>query len=266
VSRVLIAGDSHGNTGYLRTMIDRAVKHGADRIFQLGDMGYWEHEPSGVKFLNQVDAYAAKKGVTVYFLDGNHDKTSLLLKKYNMHDNDGFIMVRPNIRYAPRGHRWTWDKVRFAAFGGAYSVDKQWRLDLEKQRRRPESVWFPEEEMSDEDLDGFLTDTSLVDVLLAHDKPRASAPKWNRKDVAGCWPNQDRIQRAAATLRPAWLFHGHLHYRYSDVIQLAGDVWCRVEGLDADPEAAMGVSRTDSWVVLPLDVPVERVSVASDAA
>jgi hypothetical protein len=258
-------------------MVDRAVKLGADKIMQLGDFGFWEHKQHGVDYLDKLDRYAASKGVVVYFLDGNHDKTSLLLERYTETDNEGFRIVRPHIRYAPRGHRWTWGAVRFAAFGGAYSVDKAWRLALEQSESRKiveqnsyrttlqqrsvdtsGTVWFPEEEMSDADLAAMLADETPVDVLLSHDKPRGSRLNHNRKDLPECWPNQDRIQLAARTLRPALLVHGHLHYRYSDAVMVGDDLWCAVEGLDADPDAAEGIARTDSWMVLPLDAAPAR--------
>ena len=270
--RILLAGDTHGAIGHSQYLIRTALVKECDRIFVLGDFGYWEHQKAGVKFLDQLSEYAAGLGVRVYFLDGNHDKVSLLLEKYDgLFDEQGFIIVRPNVLYAPRNHRWTWDEVRFVALGGAYSVDKEWRLSQEcvweedvqvctlnhKHKNPPESLWFPEEEMSDEDMDLFLNDTAKVDVMLAHDKPRSSNPKWNRKDYLECLPNQDRLQRAMRVLQPKSFFHGHLHYFYTD------EVWCgsstsdmistKVMGLLCNPEAGepgLYVNKTLSWQVL----------------
>lgn len=254
---LLLAGDWHGNAGHARWTIDEAVRRGVDRIFQLGDFGFWEHQPMGVRFLDDVESYASSHGVTIYFLDGNHDKTSLLLATYGERDADGFVIVRPHVRYAPRGHRWAWGAVTFIALGGAYSVDKAWRLAREDVTGEPESFWFPEEEMSDEDLTAFLADESPVDVLLSHDKPRETTPFRNRKNSPDCFPNQDRISRAAAALTPRLLAHGHLHFRYTAQIRLTHDTWCTVEGVDADPTAALG-ERAGSVLVLPLDTAPPR--------
>jgi Icc-related predicted phosphoesterase len=254
--RIIVSGDWHGNTNHAYAMIDRAVAAGVPRIFQVGDFGAWEHMHSGISFFNDVAYHAEQNGVTVYWLDGNHDKTSLVLKLYgDNRDDEGFLICRKNLRYAPRGHRWTWNGVRFMALGGAYSVDKQWRIEREIATRSPESLWFPEEEMNDNDLDTILlTDSSPIDVLLTHDKPRASNPGWNRKDYPECRPNQDRIQRAVTVLQPKLLIHGHLHYRYTDQIRSFGDSWTTVVGLDADPQAASSYNDKDSWVVLDLDL------------
>jgi len=252
-SRILLAGDVHGNCSFVISLLDQARNKGCDRIVQLGDWGAWEHEADGRKFVADVERHATKRGIQILWLDGNHDNISLTLELHPERDDEGFHVVTDHVRYVPRGHRWTWDGVRFAAFGGAYSIDKQWRLDKEKKRRKPGTLWFPEEEMTDAEFYRHLADPTPVDVLLSHDKPRSSNPGWNRKDLPECWPNQDRIQAAAVTLKPRLLAHGHLHYRYSQMILVGDDRWCDVEGLAADPDA-MGSDyvKGESWMVLDL--------------
>lgn len=255
--KVLFAGDTHGNYGTIKKIYREAKEQECDTIFQLGDFGYWEHTYDGVEYLDDVNRSAVKYGIPLFFLDGNHDKTSLLLRLYKDTDKEGFIRVRDHVGYAPRGHRWTWEGLRFVAFGGAYSVDKDWRLHteylnhlkLEKKNsyRSPSNqksadtsgtLWFPEEEMTDIDMDNFLLeDSSPVDIMLAHDKPRASNPSWNRKDLPECWPNQDRLQRAVRTLQPKVFLHGHLHHRYVDQIPCGDNYqYTTVMGLNADGE------------------------------
>lgn len=259
--RILLAGDTHGNTTHHRYLIDQAVANNCDRIFVLGDWGAWEHMPWGIEYVDRVDEYASKNNIMVYWLDGNHDKTSLVLEKYSSNvDDEGFLVMRSYIRYSPRGNRFTWGGVRFITLGGAYSVDKDHRIKvLEKAGSgEPQRYWFPEEEMSDEDMARILNeDSSIVDVILAHDKPRASNPAWNRKDIEECWPNQDRLQMAVRTLLPTHFFHGHLHYGYEDMIGrthrlpfLRGMQWCKVTGINCDPSAAgRGYRISDSWQV-----------------
>ncbi|MFI9508933.1 metallophosphoesterase [Nocardia sp. NPDC052566] len=284
MGRILVAGDIHGVTSHAVTLLGIARKQECARVFVLGDFGAWEHMRDGRHYFDVVDRAARRQQLIVYFLDGNHDKSSLVRELYGEHlDDEGFLVCRKNIRYAPRGHRWTWDGTRFAAFGGAYSVDKPWRLAMEALRerkaerrrvfgssRRPattESLWFPEEQMTDEEFDALLAaDESPVEVLLSHDKPRASAPALNRKTAPECLPNQDRIQRAVHTLRPQVLLHGHLHYRYTDVIDRGDGGLTRVEGLGADPDTAPqpGYDRADSWLVLPL--PYQHDAVGEELA
>jgi hypothetical protein len=260
--RILLAGDTHGDIDHCQYLIRTALAKDCDRVFVLGDFGFWAHTERGVKFLDQLNEYASGLDVPVYFLDGNHDKTSLLMERHgDLRDDEGFVIVRPHVLYSPRGHRWTWDHAGFITLGGAYSVDKDWRLQQEEMyfdEYPPESLWFPEEEMSDEDMDAILQeDSSPVDVMLAHDKPRSSNPKWNRKDYLECLPNQDRLQRAMRVLRPRAYFHGHLHYFYTDEVWYGrsdnqGMASTKVMGLLCNPEAGesgLYVNKTLSWQV-----------------
>lgn len=278
--KILLAGDTHMDTEHFEYLAETAAILGAEKIFVLGDFGAWEHTPNGVEFMDEVDLTSEITGIKTYFLDGNHDKTSLVVSKYGkMLDGEGFMICRSNLLYAPRGHRWTWGSKKFIALGGAYSTDKQTRLGWELAEEKklyqflnlygvdmrgttdvaylPEfsfagKYWFPEEEMSDEDMDKILIDKTPVDIMLTHDKPRSTHPKWNRKDIFECHPNQDRIQKAMTILTPKELFHGHLHYRYTDDVRCGDDdEHTVVTGLDCNSEASAGTGdREDSWYLL----------------
>lgn len=285
--RILVAGDIHGFADQCEYLAFQARNFECDRIVVLGDFGFWEHMPAGEEFLDETAVLGGEYGIDWYVIDGNHDKISLVLQRYQP-DDRGFHLVRPGLFYASRGHRWTWDGVRIIALGGAYSVDKEQRLLEEKaaaykirkqnqyrpaDRKRSTDTsgtqWFPEEEMTDEDMARILVDTTPVDIMLAHDKPRSSNPCWNRKDLPECWPNQDRLQLAVVALQPKLYLHGHLHYRYRDTVRTGGDSWCRVEGLDCDPRGHRSVwprdlayDRANSWLVLELSDGQFEVSMA----
>lgn len=225
--KILIAGDTHGDLDHCQYLIQMAKAQKCDRIFIVGDFGYWEHMADGVQFLNQLDLYANLKNIVVYWLDGNHDKTSLVLQRYDgpeHQDPEGFLKVRPYIRYARRGHEWVWGHVRFVAMGGAHSVDKEPRLYREdREGLPPGSLWFPEEEMTDNEVTEILLnwcgrEMPVIDVVLAHDKPRRANPGWTRPDILSCRPNQDRLQDALAQWMPMRMYHGHLHWPYEDEI------------------------------------------------
>jgi hypothetical protein len=259
----------HGDADEVDYCLSVAGEQDCQAAFFLGDFGYWEHEPSGVAFLDRVEKAALAHDLPVYFLDGNHDKISLLLSSYPLLDDEGFNIVRPHVRYTPRGHRWTWSDVRFLSFGGAYSTDKEPRLDMEQRRAKykdlPQhalagTLWFPEEEATDAEF-ALALDGPPVDVLLTHDKPRRSSPAINRKDEWDAYPNQERIQQLVDALSPKLLVHGHLHYRYTD--QLGPTL---VEGLACDPRAAWGMpgySHEDLHLLLDL---ADLVSWTTEAA
>jgi hypothetical protein len=263
--KIILAGDTHGNKGAIRDLFHHALQEGATAIFQLGDFGFWEHTQSGHQFLEKCAFWSKETGIPLYWIDGNHENHTLLRKNYgpggskHILTEDGFWQIRPGIYYVPRGTRWTWNGKRIMGLGGAYSVDKEYRLfsegvagrDAYGQRTKskgPRTLWWPEEEITDEEVDQILSDESPIDILFTHDKPRGSNPRWNRKDFQECFPNQDRISRVIKALKPSLIAHGHLHYRYDDQIRVDGDHWAKVVGLACDMD-----SDADSWILLTLE-------------
>ncbi len=273
IEEILFAGDTHGNILHVQYLIREAHDQGIPVVFIVGDFGAYEHTARGRLFFHEVNEFAEVYDVTVYFLDGNHDKSSLVLSLYgDRPDDEGFLVCRPRLRYAPRGHRWSWGGVRFMAFGGAYSVDKftrlQWEHDEKKKREahvklgstiNPDTKglhWFPEEQATDQDVDRILAaDSTPVDILLTHDKPDGTRPPgWTYNQPPECYPNQKRIQRLAEALQPRLLVHGHLHYPYEQVIKIGRRARMHVIGLDCDgPSFYPNYTPTASWVALGLD-------------
>lgn len=54
IDRVLLAGDTHGQAGWIKWLCKRAVSNDCEVILQLGDFGFWEHKPHGRVFLDDV--------------------------------------------------------------------------------------------------------------------------------------------------------------------------------------------------------------------
>lgn len=283
--QITLAGDWHGYLPHARWVLEWSRERGIETVFQVGDFGLWEHERSGVDYLDGLQVAADEFNVDVYCLAGNHDNEKLALQLHAADfDGEGFVLLRPRVKFAARGHRWTWEGTRFIALGGAYSVDKQWRVQSEDWRTRKsreahekygaafhdftETMWFPDEQLTDENVTTATDDDTPVDVMLTHDKPLRSAPGWNRKDLVECKPNQERIQRVVDELHPLLLAHGHLHYPYHDVIYDDTGVYgTYVIGIDADSSAMSGESNYDknnSVAVLNLDGGLQSVTFQGD--
>jgi hypothetical protein len=214
--RILLAGDVHGEAPWFGHLAEVAEAADVDAIVQLGDFGYWEHRPGGGRYLRHVAERLAAKGLWC----------------------DGFWTIRPNLFYAPRGLRWTWAGVRFLAMGGAYSIDKRYRVEGES--------WWPEETITEGEVVQ-ACEGGPVDVLLAHDAP------WGAEGVMGeetvgdkdSFPeseaNRRRLRAVVDAVTPSLLVHGHYHHR--NTTQLNG---CRIEGLGRDG------SGPDGWMLLDL--------------
>jgi Icc-related predicted phosphoesterase len=276
IKTVLLVGDIHGNTSHLLWLVDKAKRKGVDAIFALGDFGIWDHYDDG-RFTDTCAKEVEQSGIPIFFLPGNHDNYDLLEAWVNEKDRtvDGFVIVKPGLYYSPRAHRWTWNGVRFLSLGGAYSIDKEPRLVQDRQflrdaNRRKEQgqdlnareeymlkyeqmSWWRQEEITQEEADA-ASAPGGVDILLTHDKPYDSNPKWNRKNIPECEPNQEKIQQVVDKTEPGLLMHGHLHYAYSEMLATTQTF---VKALDCDPSASRGTGgsgkRERSCAVLELN-------------
>lgn len=269
--RALIVGDTHGNAEWLRRYIfPVAMTVRADAVVVLGDFGAWEHVPAGIAFMDEVNNLAMQAEIPLYWLHGNHDKHSHTEATYDL-DPRGLRVCREFVFYIPNGHAWSWGGVNLRAFGGAYSVDKAWRVEREHEnylkllRQRQKTgeptvvpaqtgtLWFPEEEMTDSDMRELLAaDSRPKDIILSHDKPHSAKPPWNRKALPGCLANQLRLELALRAHRPPWWLHGHLHFHYQD--QIFGADWATtVVGLEPDDWASEpGWKRANTWALVEL--------------
>jgi calcineurin-like phosphoesterase family protein len=246
--RVLLLGDTHGNDRFFKLACHTAIEQGCDTVFQLGDFGYWEHYPQGVQYLEYCSAVLSVLNLRCIFLDGNHENHPLLWAKYgpaareHTVSPEGFWRVRERLHYAPRGHRWSWEGIRFLALGGAYSIDEKMRT--------PGKSWWATELITDREVE-VASAGGKVDVMLSHDAPwGVSIPSLERaieRHGAEVYPlsrqNREQVSRVVDVVQPHWLIHGHYHDRYTDHYQSTGIVGL---GADFNPlEEAVLVLDTD---------------------
>lgn len=281
-AKIILAGDTHGDSNHVKSLLERARDAGAAVVFVLGDFGIWDHHDRG-HFTDTVSKLANRYQIPVCFLPGNHDNYDLLFEWETEKPvtADGFYEIKPGLFYSARGHRFTWNGVRFLSLGGAYSVDKDWRVHEDEARLRRAEMrqenggvldradryrlrtgqyqWWSQEEISEQEMRDAMKG-GPVDVMLAHDKPRGAQPDWNRKDLEECWPNQQKLQSVVDAVLPQLYIHGHLHYAYRDYLSPTGTV---VQGLDCDPGASRSSGGSgkanQSWVLMTLGVQINNV-------
>jgi len=216
--KVLIAGDWHGVLFQGKQAIQKAVNEGITTIFHVGDFGVY---PSYEKYLKGLNWTAKKSGITIYFVDGNHENFEYLYR-YPLNE-DGTRTLRSNIIHLPRGLVFKWGEHDVLALGGAYSVDKNMRTD-----RRD---WFIEEWVTPEELALSIENSKGKDIklMLMHDSP-ASCPNpvtdeirsqlrgislFGKENIDKSALHRRNLDAVFHAVKPTFLVHGHYHSRFT---------------------------------------------------
>jgi Icc-related predicted phosphoesterase len=269
--RLLIVGDWHGNHQEVQRSYQRARDRSADVIVQVGDFGYWEHADDGA-FLDYIEEWFDRTGIATYWIDGNHENHTMLRSVYDVKPGH-FTVVRPGCYYIPRGTKWEWDGVTFMGVGGAVSIDKEYRLNRERGLPSPEwgqpeakpatgpgTMWWPEEQLTDEELE-FVKSQGTADVLFTHDCP-TNAPFYMRlKNDIDSQIHRQKMNEVGKSVQPKYWFHGHMHEFYDYSFRHDGGE-ATVIGLECD-------GMKNNWVLMDTEIvhhpewatPVEEVEV-----
>lgn len=225
----LVRGDTHGNFDWLEMV--RPHERDEARIEEtaviiLGDAGF-------NFFLNQRDvdlkSWVNKVGCRIYCVRGNHEaRPQMTSAPYELvwdEDVGGEVYVEeqfPNIRFFKDFGEYVIDGYSVAVIGGAYSVDKKWRLRragiFDEARNNPKKTgWFSDEQLTQEEMNeaSALFKNRRYDFVLSHTCPYS----WRPTDLFLSFINQSSVdstmERWMDELKEQihwgiWLF-GHYH-------------------------------------------------------
>jgi predicted phosphodiesterase len=247
-ARIALAGDWHMNGPWAAEAIATTVRTADPDVFiQLGDFGY----TFDAEYLQAVDGALATAGVPLLFVDGNHESFPTL-HRYPVRDH-GLRRLTEHVWHLPRGFRWQWGDVRFVSLGGAYSVDRTWRI--------PGVSWWNDETVTPEQAARAIAG-GPVDVLIAHDCPTgvvipgiddtSSPSPWPPVELVRAYEHRTLLRQVVDAVRPTTIWHGHYHRRYATTAELGyGPV--TVLGLDCD-----GTTVADNVHVLDLGAITHR--------
>lgn len=171
--RWFITGDLHGDFTPLTKLYDSADTTQNDVLIVLGD--------AGVNYLLdhrdiQFKRYLARQPITFFFIHGNHEERAGRIAGYKLVDSPfgaGKVWLDrrfPNQYFAEDGEH-TIDGNRCLVIGGAYSVDKLYRLTTGKK-------WFASEQPSEDTKMELLKDTEGqdYDYIFTHTCPLHAVP------------------------------------------------------------------------------------------
>lgn len=172
-----ITGDTHGDFSRIAEFSDENATTTEDVMIILGDAGinYW----LDFRDRNCKDGIA-EMPITLFCVHGNHEARPWEAGDYDEVEwNGGLVYVEeeyPNILFAKDGEIYDFHGHSVLVIGGAYSVDKYYRIYNSMQ-------WFKTEQPDDEikayvekQLDSV---NWTIDVVLSHTVPIDAEPVWN---------------------------------------------------------------------------------------
>ena len=223
---LFITGDTHGNFDHLFEYKD-IMENPEAGVIVLGD--------AGLNFyLNKTDSKLKQKLMDItqctwYILRGNHEARPQSIEDmkliYDKDGVDGQVWVQPKyprIRYfMDYGEYWL-EQHRTLVIGGAYSVDKYWRLGRVHQKEENNnpkiSGWFADEQLHPSEMEAirYMYQYEIFDFILTHTCPK----EWMPTDLFISMVNQDSVDYSMEDFLQkmkdkylgwqVWLF-GHYH-------------------------------------------------------
>ena len=170
---VFYTGDIHGDPRNVVKFSERLRLTKEDIIVILGDVG-------ANYYLDERDDYCKAElnrlGPVILCIHGNHEARPSGIPSYVQKSwNGGLVWYEeefPNLLFAKDGEIYELDSLRHLVIGGAYSVDKYYRLMHGAQ-------WFADEQPSDE-IKAYVEsqiESKQVDIVLSHTCPYKYEPR-----------------------------------------------------------------------------------------
>ena len=173
---IYLTGDTHREFHRIQQFCERMETTTDDIMIILGDAGinyYCDHRDNNLK--NEL----ADLPITLFCIHGNHEERPYLTGNYEEKEWHGAIAyieeAYPNLIFAKDGEIYDFNGKKAIAIGGAYSIDKYYRLSHGE-------AWF-ESEQADEEIMRYV-EAQLdacdwqVDYVLTHTVPIECEPVW----------------------------------------------------------------------------------------
>lgn len=174
----VVTGDTHGKN---LERIQRTELGEGDALIILGDAGF-------NFYLNKTDEKNKQKvqdtGCIVYCVRGNHEERPENIEGMEVWADEeigGYVYRQPqypNIRYLMDGHTYFFNGHPTLVIGGAYSVDKYYRLSRYHNGESHFLGWFPQEQLSVDEMKTIEAGNQgwHYDFVLSHTCPRSWEP------------------------------------------------------------------------------------------
>ena len=170
---IFYTGDIHGNNTDILEFCKMHELIDSDVVVLLGDVG--ANYYTGKRDRKMKEAFA-KVAPTFLCIHGNHEMRPDTIDTYKQKEwNNGIVWYEeefPNLLFAKDGEIYEIEGIRHIAIGGAYSVDKYYRITLG-------NGWWADEQPS-EDTKAYVEKQlamNEIDVILSHTCPYKYEPR-----------------------------------------------------------------------------------------
>lgn len=208
----LVSGDTHGSTSRFNAL--DAYEPGTAAIIILGDVAFNYHG-------NEQDYYIKRKVNAhqnyIYCVRGNHEMRPTdipTMEKFwdeNVANMVYYEPEHPYIRYFIDGYCYDIGGHHALVIGGAFSVDKDYRLAMNRK-------WFPNEQLTTEEMNNIskIYANDEFDIILSHTCPLS----WQPTDLFLNFIDQSKVDNSMEIWMDnfkdnikynIWLF-GHYHH------------------------------------------------------
>ena len=171
---IYITGDQHGRVKEIFEFTERFHTSKEDILIILGDAGfnYWEDSRD-----DRVKAFLQKLPITLFCIHGNHEKRPYDIPSYHTTEFCGGTAYvedeYPNIFFAIDGEVYRFNDLDCMAIGGAYSVDKFFRITMGYKWFSNEQPGWDIKKWIEEQLENR---NHKIDVILSHTCPSSVEP------------------------------------------------------------------------------------------
>lgn len=190
----LVTGDTHGQV--LERLSHIGYPPDETALIILGDMGL-------NFYLNKTDRKNKRNvnntGFRIYAIRGNHEERPENLSMEQMYDEDvnGGVYYEPefpNIRYLFDGESYNIHGYSVLVIGGAYSVDKWYRLGGRPEDTDSWTGWFKDEQLTKKEMDeiGAWVEGKRYDFVLTHTCPIS----WEPRDLFLSGLDQSKVDKS----------------------------------------------------------------------
>jgi Icc-related predicted phosphoesterase len=202
--KILFMGDVHGDFVTMNNILELEKP---DLCIQLGDFGIWPRL-SGSNFGKfQYDMkHLHDVKYPLYFIEGNHEDYEYLNDNYDSYDGTYLIENEyKKVKHIRRGYIEKINDMNFLFIGGAESIDKQFRTEG--------ISWFPEETITNFDIECILNNVSTlnikIDVIVSHTCPEEFNVIENKYHDRS--PSMKALSCLLHELKPYYWYFGHFH-------------------------------------------------------